>query len=101
MLDTKRYFEEIGAWPHGFRAVARAYAIGFVLSLLLTFAAYYLTMLTVHSAMQSDAFIIAVLVLACAQFVVQVICFLHLGGGSASRDKVIVLSCTAFIVLIL
>ena len=98
MLDTKKYFEEIGAWPHSHRAVLRAYVIGFVLSLALTFAAYYLA----HSAGASGAALIAaLLVFACAQFTVQIICFLHLGSGRASRDKNAILACTALIVFIL
>jgi cytochrome o ubiquinol oxidase operon protein cyoD len=98
MLDTKKYFEEIGALPRGLRAIARAYAIGFALSLVLTFAAYYLT---VYAGFPSAALVAALLAFACAQFAVQVICFLHLGGSSASRDKTAVLGVTTVIVVIL
>lgn len=97
-MDTKNYFQEIGAWPRHSHSLLRAYALGFVVSLVLTATAYFVT---VHAESSSTALYVALLVLACAQFVVQVMCFLHLGGERSSRDRLIVLCAASLIVLIL
>lgn len=97
-MTNNRYFEEIGAMPRGFGPLARAYAIGFVLSLALTLAAYSLA---VHHALPGGGLVAALIVLACTQFIVQVVCFLHLGRETASRERLVVLGCVMVIVLIL
>jgi cytochrome o ubiquinol oxidase operon protein cyoD len=97
-MSTNNYFEQIGAWPHDSHARLRAYVTGFVLSIALTLAAYFVA---VHPALPQRALFVALLVLACAQFAVQAVYFLHLGRGAASRDRLIVLSAAALIVLIL
>jgi cytochrome o ubiquinol oxidase operon protein cyoD len=97
-MNTKNYFQEIDAWPQHTHSLLRAYVVGFLLSLALTIVAY---LITVHSANTSTALYIGLLVLACSQFVVQVICFLHLGSGRHSRDRLIVLGCASLIVFIL
>jgi len=97
-MSTNQYFEQIGAWPRESRSAARSYVIGFVFSLILTFAAY---LLAVHSAWPQKAVLIALIVLACAQFLTQAICFLHLGREDSSRDRTLVLCFASLIVLIL
>jgi cytochrome o ubiquinol oxidase operon protein cyoD len=97
-MNTKNYFQEISAWPSHAHSILRAYVLGFLVSLLLTGVAYFIT---VQSAAPGISLYIALLVLACAQFAVQVICFLHLGSGHSSRERLIVLVCASVIVLIL
>ena len=97
-LNTKEYFEEIGAWPSGSGKIGRIYTTGFVASLILTFVAYFFAM--DHAVPQIVAIGIVVL-LAAVQFIVQMTCFLHLGKEAGSRDKIIVLCATGVIVLIL
>lgn len=94
----KHYFEEIGAWPRDFRSLAYSYVAGFVLSLLLTIAAYRVA---VDHVLLGSPLILVLLSLACIQFIVQVICFLHLDRAAASRERLIVLGAIIIIVLIL
>jgi cytochrome o ubiquinol oxidase operon protein cyoD len=97
---SKAYFEEIGAWPKGSsNKIIRTYVTGFVLSLVLTFTAYYLVVLN-HSIPETIV-ISAIVVLAGLQFIVQMTCFLHLGKEASSRDKLFVLCVTGVIVIIL
>ena len=97
-MNTRKYFEEIGAWPHDSRHIARAYVIGFLLSLLLTFAAYFAV---THQLLSQTGTIALIIFLALSQFVIQIICFLHLGRERSSRDRLIVLGAAALIVTIL
>ena len=96
-MSMKTYFEDIGAWPRS-HGMAGAYISGFVLSLALTLAAY---LTAVQHALPQQAALIALMVLACMQFVVQVICFLHLGTEKASREKLVILACAGLIVVII
>jgi cytochrome o ubiquinol oxidase operon protein cyoD len=96
-MDTHTYFEDIGAWPRGAR-VARAYAAGFVLSVALTLAAY---VLAVHAQLSGEPLVASLVALALLQFVVQVVCFLHLGKGEGSRERLIVLGAGVVVVSIL
>ncbi len=97
-MNTYHYFEDIGAWPQGSRTLLGAYAIGFVLSLLLTLTAYFLA---VHVAVPQGLVIVVLILLACTQFAVQILCFLHVGGKHASRDRLIALGFAVLVVLIL
>ena len=97
-MSANRYYEEIGAWPHASGSLLRTYCIGFVLSLALTLCAY---LLAVHHLLSQQEALVALIVLACAQFAVQVICFLHLGREAAARERLIVLGAAVLIVLIL
>jgi cytochrome o ubiquinol oxidase operon protein cyoD len=94
----KNYFEEIGAWPRGSQHIARAYVAGFVLSIVLTLTAYALV---VQHALPQDALVAAIVVAAFLQFATQIVCFLHLGRGAASRERLAILAAAAFIVTIL
>lgn len=69
------YFEEIGAWPSSAH-LARAYIVGFALSLIATIAAYALV---VAHALPTATLFGAIFILAFAQLLVQLVCFLHLG----------------------
>jgi len=94
----KHYFEEIGAWPRDFGKLARAYVIGFVLSLFITLAAYGIA---VYHVLPWTPLVVVLLSLAGVQFIVQIMCFLHLDRASASRERLIVLGAIIVIVLIL
>ena len=97
-VNTKEYFEEIGAWPSGSEKIGKTYTTGFILSLLFTFIAYYFAM---HHEIPSVLALASIIVLAFAQFILQMMCFLHLGKEAGSREKIIVLSATILIVCIL
>lgn len=84
-LDTRTYFEDIGAWPRSSR-MALAYVSGFILSLALTLCAYILAM---HGMLTTRG-ILGLGTLAIAQFFVQIFLFLHLGRDRAVRDRYIV-----------
>jgi cytochrome o ubiquinol oxidase operon protein cyoD len=76
----------------------RSYIIGFILSLILTLFAYYIV--TQHIVTEQTA-LITIVVLAALQFIVQMMCFLHLGTRASSRDRLIVLGFAGVIVTIL
>jgi cytochrome o ubiquinol oxidase operon protein cyoD len=97
-MNTKNYYQEINAWPRHTHSLLRAYIAGFLLSLVLTVVAYFITL---HTVFGSAALIISLLLLACTQFGVQVVCFLHLSTDRHSRDRTIVLVVACLIVLIL
>lgn len=61
-----------------------SYVVGFVLSLLLTIAAY---LFVVEHLLAGNALIFAVVLFAIIQFYVQTIFFLHLGRGVGARMK--------------
>ncbi len=97
-MSTNDYFGDVGMWHKGARHLERTYVLGFVLSLILTLAAYAAA---VYDLMPADLFVPFVLVLACLQFMVQVLNFLHVSGARSSRDRLIALGATAIIILIL
>ena len=94
----KNYFEEIGLWPHGSQGIARTYVWGFILSLALTLVAYALV---VQHGVALPILVAVIVVAALAQFAVQIICFFHLGQGSASRERLVILGFAVLIVTIL
>jgi cytochrome o ubiquinol oxidase operon protein cyoD len=100
-INTRTYFEEIGAWPRGngkSSSIAIAYGIGLVLSLILTLTEYYFA--TRH-AFSVKTLLVTIIVLACVQFAVQIAFFLHLSKEHAARERLVILACTTVIVLIL
>jgi cytochrome o ubiquinol oxidase operon protein cyoD len=100
-FNPRTYFEDIGAWPiskKGAHSSAVSYGIGFLLSLALTFFAYHVV--TEHELGMTMTLGIIV-ALAVFQFVVQMICFLHMDVTTASRDRLIVLGFAGVIVAIL
>jgi len=74
------------------------YVTGFILSVALTLAAYFLA--TQHM-LSPELLIAGIVALAAIQFIVQMVCFLHLGTGVESRERFIVLCFAAVIVVIL
>ena len=74
----------------------RRYIIGFGLSAIFTLTAFWL----VTQPVPREWLIGTLIVLAIAQFVVQVVCFLHLGQDK-SHWSVIVLAFAIFIVVVL
>jgi cytochrome o ubiquinol oxidase operon protein cyoD len=97
-MNTNNYFEDIGVWPRNSRTLLRTYAIGFILSLFLTLTAYFLA---THLALGQTILIVTLMLLACIQFAVQAVCFLHLGSKDGSHDRLIVLGFAVVVVLIL
>jgi cytochrome o ubiquinol oxidase subunit IV len=93
----KNYFEEIGLWPRS-EHVAAVYVTGFVLSLILTFAAYAVA---AGGTFSGGEIALVVAILAVLQFAVQVYCFLHVGKEAGSRDRLLVLGWAIVIVGIL
>lgn len=84
-IDTRTYFEEIGAWPRSSH-MAFAHVSGFVLSLALTLCSYALAM----HGMLTARDVLGLGALAVLQFFVQVFLFLHLGKDRSVRDRFIV-----------
>ncbi|MDB5265614.1 MAG: cyoD 2 [Parcubacteria group bacterium] len=102
-MNTRTYFEDVGAWPAAEgkpHLVWPAYVLGFILSLLLTFAAY--GVVVYHVLPVSLTYVIAVLIgLAGIQFLVQLVFFFHLSAQHAARERLIILGGTIIIVGIL
>jgi cytochrome o ubiquinol oxidase operon protein cyoD len=95
-MNANRYFEDIGAWPPG--TGNKGYAIGFIASLALTFAAYACAVLHIFEPL---ALALILAVLALAQAGVQLACFLHAGKGRGARERLLVLGSFALVILIL
>lgn len=77
---------------------ARAYVIGFVLSLVLTLGAY---LLTVREVLSGWALVYVLAALAVVQLVVQLVCFLHLGKESKPRWNLTAAAFALIVVIIL
>ena len=92
------YFQQIGAWPEGGKRLARAYVLGFFGSLIFTLAAYFLV--AAHALPRTETIGIVV-ALALAQVATQLICFLHLGSGASSRERLVIFLGAAGVVTIL
>lgn len=95
-MNTHDYFEEIGFWPRG--TGVGMYAAGFLLSLVLTIGAY---LAVTQRAFSPSVLACVLLAFALAQFLVQAICFLHLAGKGASRERLAIFTAAVLIVLIL
>lgn len=100
-FNPRTYFEDIDAWPpstKGAHHMMIPYIIGFVLSLVLTIFAYHV----VTQQAVSEQFALGIIVvLAALQFIVQMICFLHMGTQTHARERLIVLGFAGVIVTIL
>ncbi|HDR9156109.1 TPA: cytochrome o ubiquinol oxidase subunit IV [Burkholderia vietnamiensis] len=77
---------------------ARGHVVGFVLSVLLTAASFGLVMAGV---LAPKAALIALAVLAFAQILVHLVCFLHMNTASSQRWNVMAFSYTVLTALIL
>ncbi|OGE73783.1 MAG: cytochrome o ubiquinol oxidase subunit IV [Candidatus Doudnabacteria bacterium RIFCSPLOWO2_02_FULL_42_9] len=75
----------------------KSYLLGFILSILLTVAAY---LLVVNNMLSQGVLIIVILALAVIQLWVQLIMFLHLGQETGPRWKLISWISTASVLLI-
>lgn len=81
-----------------------SYVIGFVLSILLTIAAYQLVVQHTNSAdanKSNNLLIAQIIILAFIQFIVQLVFFLHLGRGKNARESQLVLVFMVVVVAIL
>ncbi|HSX33732.1 MAG TPA: cytochrome o ubiquinol oxidase subunit IV [Candidatus Saccharimonadales bacterium] len=80
------------------RRLLTTYVNGFMLSIIFTLAAYALV---VQHTLSNRILIAAVAILALVQFLVQLVCFLHLGRETKPRWKLVVLIGMITVVLIL
>ncbi len=81
----------------------KRYIIGFVLSVLLTLAAYTITEIhinSLHEVISHPVLILALLCFAVLQMLVQIFFFLHLGEESGTRWKLAAFLFTIGLVLI-
>jgi cytochrome o ubiquinol oxidase operon protein cyoD len=74
------------------------YAIGFVLSVILTAAAFYVVMAHV---LAPEATVFTIAALAAVQVMVHLVCFLHLSTASAQRWNVTAMAFAIVVVVIL
>lgn len=74
------------------------YVVGFVLSVLLTLAAFWLVS---QHKLTGSAALVAIFGLALLQFCVQVLCFLHLAEDQRPRHKVMAFLFMLLVVIIL
>lgn len=81
-----------------YRKKVKQYAIGFIVSLVLTFSAYFIV---TNTYLEGMAAMIAVGVLAFSQMVVQLIFFLHLGEESRPRVKLFAFISMSIVLLII
>jgi len=72
--------------------------VGFIFSLVLTLAAY---LLAIHHLFSFGTAVVVLLALVCVQFLVQIMCFLHIGKEKGNRDRTAILACGIVVVLIL
>lgn len=91
----EKEFTVISTQYHLGRNTLKLYVMGFILSLFLTIVPY---LLVVNHVFNAKNLVLAVVVLGLAQFVVQVIFFLHL---SNKRWNIIVFLFTIFVVVII
>jgi cytochrome o ubiquinol oxidase operon protein cyoD len=96
--NPSTYFEDIGAWPKGSRAIGTAYLTGFLLSLICTAGAYFLATRHLLSGVEA---MVALSLFACLQCFVQIVCFFHLGAEAASRSRLVMLAWAALLIFIL
>ncbi len=99
-LNHRTYFEDIGAWPEGPHLVWPAYVLGFVISLMLTFAAYGAAAYRLIPV--SMTYLIGILAaLAALQFLIQLVFFFHLSAKKSAYERLAVLIGTILIIGIL
>jgi cytochrome o ubiquinol oxidase operon protein cyoD len=76
----------------------RTYAVGFILSVILTAAAFWVVMAHV---MATEPTVLTIAALAAVQVVVHLVCFLHLNGSSAQRWNVTAFAFAVVVVVVL
>ncbi len=77
-----------------------SYIVGFLLSLTLTLAAFFAVLYPAAFHLGAGTLIPAILILAIAQLLVQLIFFMHLGRKDGQRSQLAILISTVGIVLI-
>lgn len=82
------------------KATLKSYVIGFVLSVVLTLAAFSLVMYPGFFHVGYSAIVPGIIILAILQLLVQLIFFMHLASENGPRWKLAVLLSTVGIVLI-
>lgn len=83
---------------HGWNVSIKPVIIGFILSLVLTFAAYRIVL---HTHLPADTIAISVFIMALVQGLVQLVFFLHLGLESKPRWNLLTFLLTVIIMVIL
>lgn len=78
----------------------RSYVIGFILSLLLTLAAFAAAVHPGLFRLGQGAIVPAIIVLALLQLIVQLACFMHLGSGARRADLAVLVSTVGIILII-
>ena len=82
----------------------KSYVTGFILSIVLTLAAYFIVQIHVaseHSVISHAILIPAILILAVAQLLVQLFFFLHIGHETGPRWNLAILLSTVVLILII
>lgn len=82
---------------HNSNKILISYIVGFVLSIILTLAAYWLVVNHVFSRWDT---VLIIASLAITQLIVQLLCFLHIGSDSRPRWKLITFFSMLVILLI-
>lgn len=78
----------------------RSYIVGFILSVLLTLAAFLAAVAPARLGLGARAVIPVIVVLALVQLFVQLACFMHLGSGERRADLATLLSTMGIILII-
>ncbi len=78
-----------------------SYIIGFVASIALTLAAFFVVLRPGFFNFTSGEVVTTILVLALLQLIIQLVSFLHLGFGSGSRTKTAIFIFTLGLVLLI
>lgn len=86
------------AAAHAAHGSLREYVVGFVLSVLLTFASFGAVM---SGVVPRGMGLTAIVVLCVAQLVVQLVYFLHIGAKRAERQNTGIFLCTAALIAII
>lgn len=85
------------AKSHASHSSARSYAVGLILSLVMTALAFGVVM---TQAVSPDMRLPAIVVLCVLQLLVQLVYFLHLGSHQDQRANTAIFICTGFLIII-
>lgn len=87
--------------PKTMQGTLKSYITGFILSIVLTLAAFFVVLYPGYFHLQNAGAIATVLVLAVVQLFVQLIFFLHIGKESGPKWKLAAFASTLGIVIII
>jgi cytochrome o ubiquinol oxidase operon protein cyoD len=82
------------------KATLKSYVIGFLLSVLLTLAAFFIVLYPKVFHMGYSTIVPAILILAIIQLFVQLIFFMHLANETGTRWRLVIFISTVGIILI-